>query len=227
MHRILERQLERTGTELLPVEHPELFERISQAYNDYDAERSLIERSLEVSSRELAEAITLLKSTINSVDEGILVFNKRGEVVNVNERFKDIWQVSDSALHAKSAVDGINVLTARADDPIEFARIFTVDSLLTGKKTEPTTIKLKDGKFLEVYSTPHIVKGNKNGTVCIFRDITDRYLFEEELRKKIDAMERLNRVMVGRELRMIELKKEIKSLKDELGVTQSTGRETI
>jgi PAS domain S-box-containing protein len=68
----------------------------------------------------------------------------------------------------------------------------------------------KDGR-------PHQISG-------IARDITDRKCAEEELRlrntelsAKYDELERFNRAMVDRELRMIELKKEINDLLAQAG----------
>ena len=50
-----------------------------------------------------------------------------------------------------------------------------------------------------------------------FDDFTERKQAEEELKKNIKQLERFNRLTVGRELRMIELKKEINELLKETG----------
>ena len=54
-----------------------------------------------------------------------------------------------------------------------------------------------------------------NGDQCILaiiHDITDRKITEEALKQKANELERFNSLMVGRELKMIELKKEINEL---------------
>ena len=51
----------------------------------------------------------------------------------------------------------------------------------------------------------------------MFYDITKRKAAEEEIRKKTDELEKFNSLAVGRELKMIELKKEINALLEESG----------
>jgi len=50
------------------------------------------------------------------------------------------------------------------------------------------------------------------------RDITERKIAEEKLKEKMTELERFNKVMVGRETRMIELKQEINELCEKLGI---------
>jgi len=51
----------------------------------------------------------------------------------------------------------------------------------------------------------------------VFQDITDQKKAEEELKEKIEELERYKNVTVGRELTMVELKKEINELCGKLG----------
>lgn len=85
-------------------------------------------------------------------------------------------------------------------------------------------MKRKDGSifYAEVNSFPITLSG-KTYLTGIFRDITDRkqseeeiHKREEELKKRVEELEDFYDMGIGRELRMIELKKEIESLKQEL-----------
>lgn len=52
------------------------------------------------------------------------------------------------------------------------------------------------------------------GVLGVSRDITERKKKEKELQEKVDELKKANNLMVGRELRMIELKNEIKALRE-------------
>ncbi|MDZ7762823.1 MAG: hypothetical protein U5K00_00125 [Melioribacteraceae bacterium] len=54
--------------------------------------------------------------------------------------------------------------------------------------------------------------GNITGIIGLIRDVTERLLAEETLKEKLNELEKFNKVMVGRENKMIELKKEINEL---------------
>lgn len=72
----------------------------------------------------------------------------------------------------------------------------------------------KDGSeiscLMSVKSFPE--RGIIEGTIV---DITDRKRMDQDLHEKVKEIEKMNKLMVGRELKMIELKEEIARLKDE------------
>ncbi len=59
--------------------------------------------------------------------------------------------------------------------------------------------------------------GAVTGLVLVLRETTERKKAEEALKRHTDELERFNRVAVGRELRMIELKKEVTEILREAG----------
>ncbi len=59
--------------------------------------------------------------------------------------------------------------------------------------------------------------GNVTEVIKIARNITDRMKREKDLRRKNEELEKFNSLAVGRELKMVELKREINFLLEELG----------
>jgi len=89
-----------------------------------------------------------------------------------------------------------------------------------------TVIKTKGGKEVPVtvFAKSRKVKGEGvNGLFISFFDLTEIKKKEEEIKKrkedleeKVEEMEKINRLTIGREVRMAELKEKIKELEEEL-----------
>ncbi len=96
----------------------------------------------------------------------------------------------------------------------------------------PLDIKHHDGRVTHVLYNASVYKDTQGRVAGVFaaaRDITNRRTMEDELKKKtkeleakVDELERFNRLTVGRELRMMELKKRIKELEGEQKRAQKT-----
>ncbi|MCK4822340.1 PAS domain S-box protein, partial [bacterium] len=75
----------------------------------------------------------------------------------------------------------------------------------------------RDGSIIPVTISAKLVSKEGKGVIQSFiRDITERKQAEEALKRKNEELERFNRIAVGRELKMVELKKEINSLLKEM-----------
>ncbi len=78
----------------------------------------------------------------------------------------------------------------------------------------------KDGSSFSVeYRTNPVFddSGRLEGAVVTFRDISERKRIEQGLHQQLGELEHFNRLAVGRELRMLELKREVNELLAELG----------
>ncbi|MEW6067939.1 MAG: PAS domain S-box protein [Nitrospirota bacterium] len=112
----------------------------------------------------------------------------------------------------------------------EFASIIHPDDLpvvmnsfqrvINGEKVHifEARILTKSGEYKngEILANPLIKDGAIVGAFGIARDITERKNAEKEIKKRVKELEEFYDLAVGRELRMIELKKEIEALKKEL-----------
>ena len=75
-------------------------------------------------------------------------------------------------------------------------------------------VKRKDGKWIWLHDRATDVY-EKDGVMYadgVFTDVTNRKIAEEELKNKVNELEKFQEITVGRELEMIELKKEINEL---------------
>ncbi|MGH9465257.1 MAG: PAS domain S-box protein, partial [Thermoanaerobaculia bacterium] len=60
---------------------------MDEAYRTADRDRERLGRSLDVSSGELAESLSLLRATLESTVDGILVVDRHGRIITHNEHF--------------------------------------------------------------------------------------------------------------------------------------------
>ncbi len=147
-----------------------------------------------------------------SKDSFALIFNESidaifllgGEVLSITD-------VNDQALR----LFGIRT----KDELITFLEPFLLEhiaALRPKRANEETEVKLPTKKSTTVWGNIGVRKtkiGMKDIVIIRISDITDRKKAEEELEQRSKEMERLNTLMIGRELRMAELKKEIESLR--------------
>src|SRR4051812_44883473 len=75
LHSLLQRQLRRFGAESVP---PELLAAVDEAYRQFDADRNMLERSMELSSRELLTANASLRGMTDDLER--MVAERTGEL---------------------------------------------------------------------------------------------------------------------------------------------------
>jgi len=109
--------------------------------------------------------------------------------------------------------------------PIALRRVEEIKRTGAQKKPFEYKVKKKNGeyKWLEIEGALIYKEGRPYAIQGLARDITDRKQTEtalkksaQELKKRVKELEEFYDMAVGRELRMVQLKKEIKTLKDKL-----------
>lgn len=129
----------------------------------------------------LQEGLSLLRTTLDSTGDGILVINNAGEIVNFNERFKKISNAPDDVLDRGVSSDLLPHVLIQLEDPDEFQQM--ISKVASSEDSEGyNTINFKDGRVFESYHQPHRHKGEVVGRVWSFRDVTERKQSEETIR---------------------------------------------
>lgn len=76
--------------------------------------------------------------------------------------------------------------------------------------------------FYTDISSSLVALNGKKYLLGVFRDITERNEAEKKKKESLAELEKMNKLMIGRELKMMELKKELDNLKKKQKVTQTT-----
>ncbi len=129
---------------------------------------------------ELREALSLLKATLDSTADGILVVDNAGRIATFNHRFAELWGLPESILATRNDAAAIAFVMDQLARPDEF--VAKVAELYVRPEAESfDTLQFTDGRVFERYSRPQRVGGEVVGRVWSFRDVTDRQRFETEL----------------------------------------------
>ena len=175
----LERKLEEAKKE---IEH---YKKIAkQAGNLYLRETEALSKLLrwrKQAEEELRESKELLRATIESTADGILVVNEKGQVICTNERFVQLWRIPEELIKEREDKKLLDFVLDQLKEPKAF--LSKVQALYKISDEDFDVLDFKDGRVFERFSSPLIRHGQIEGRVWSFRDITDRKRSEEALRK--------------------------------------------
>lgn len=155
-----------------------------------------------------------LASIIEFSDDAIISKDLDGKILTWNKGAERIYGYKADEIIGKNI--RIILLPDRINEVSEILK-----KIIQGQKIEHFETKrlCKNKSIIDISLTISPIKNNKNeiiGASTIARDITKQKDAERNLDERINETEKLNKLMVGRELKMIELKEEIKSLKEKL-----------
>jgi len=120
---------------------------------------------------------SVLKATLESTADGILVVDLDGKIVAHNRRFEEIWKLQPALIAGNSDLSGRRRLIEHVKDQLVNPELF-VDGIQE-RYAEPQSdsfdmLNFKDGRVLERYSIPLRLDGRSVGRVWSFRDVTAR-----------------------------------------------------
>lgn len=131
----------------------------------------------------LETSLALIRSTLESTADGILVVDISGQVVDFNQKFLEMWNMPQAVMQ-KNNFDSI----------VEFSsdQLTSPEKLMSVIKSNNETlnidsfseVNLKNGKTFEIYSLPHKVRNSIVGRVWDFRDVSERKKMQDALVKE-------------------------------------------
>jgi PAS domain S-box-containing protein len=145
--------------------------------------------------------------------EVIVILDEKGHVLEINGRVYNWLGYSIDEIRGKSITE-LPYLTPEGKE----LAVQKFSARIQGKDIPAYEIEFeaKNGNKLKGKVMAKVIKdqkGNIVGEVVIISDVTEDRKLNNKLQEKVNQLESLTSVMVGRELRMVEMKKEISELK--------------
>lgn len=138
----------------------------------------------------LQHSSAVLRATLDSSDEGILVTTNDGVITEHNRRFQDLWKVPASIMASRSGEKLIDFAKDQLKDFEQFVK-FVDDCYAEPDMDDHRILEFKDGRSCELYSTPERIEGEVTGRYWSFKDITRQKAFESDLLQRHDNIRSL------------------------------------
>ena len=139
-------------------------------------------RSLVAIESDPRKSLSLLRATLESTADGVLVVDNLGRITTYNRKFVEMWQIPVEVLASGNDADALNFVLNQVNDPERFREKITDLYQHPGRESFDT-IDFRDGRIFERYSRPQLVDGQTIGRVWSFRDVTEHRRAEEKLRE--------------------------------------------
>lgn len=149
--------------------------------NDLINNLSIAKNTLEKRSGELEKSLSLVRATLESTTDGILVVNAENKIEDFNQKFINMWKIP---LHKILKSRNYPEIMQLFIDQIENHTIILnkINELQINLNEESfDEIYFKDGRIFERYSLPERVGHQYVGRVWSFRDVTNRKFMEAKL----------------------------------------------
>ena len=156
----------------------------------------------------LSESERKYRTLTETSPDGIFTLDQHGRLTYVNPAMEEMFAMSSKELVNTSFFDYLTEESARRLKEL-FSRLVNNVRFTSEKIGLRALDKNKNVFPVEISASPIIVNEESKGLVCIARDVTDFINTQNELKKRIIALERYKQATINRELRIIELKQEV------------------
>jgi PAS domain S-box-containing protein len=181
----------------------------------YGVNQDITER--KQAEEEIKRSEARYKSLFDSSNDIMAQIDPSGTIVDVNKfaevrggyKREEVVGKKISALAGKFTISSLALMVAnfakrKLGFPVGSYVVEAIDGAGHNMFVEINAVPLKDSA------------GKETGELAILHDITERKRLEEDLKQKVKELEKMTKIMEGREDKIIELKNEIKELKAQL-----------
>ncbi len=228
-HTLLARQLRRHFGEdfSVPAEWQRFIDDVNDAYAAFDSDRAMIERSMDLSSQELIginedlrrkeEMLIAERDMAQMIFDIagviILAMDLDGRITKINKKGCEILGYSSDEIVGEKWFDKFIPERLRGE-------VFHIFQALIAEGFDArdyfeNAVLTKGGVERYVAWHNNAIRDKSGAIVGILssgEDITSSKRAQDELQRRMMEIEKLNKFMIGREMRIIEMKREVNEL---------------
>ncbi|MBA4143250.1 MAG: EAL domain-containing protein [Nitrosospira sp.] len=146
---------------------------ILEARERVERELHQAKKLLEERTAELDHSVSMLRATIESTADGLLVTDENGRILCHNQLYLRMWPIPTELMETGSHQALIQHCGSLLKDPRQFE--LSVDEIYAEWPLESfDVLRFNDGRVFERYTKVKFVEGRNVGRVWSFRDITQR-----------------------------------------------------
>jgi signal transduction histidine kinase/ActR/RegA family two-component response regulator len=184
LHSLLRRQLKRFFPDRpVPAELEAMLDAVEQAYQEFDNDRAMLERSLDLSSQELLQANSELRALVSAFPDHIIRLRPDGTIMDIR------GAPSEQSRKWLPGHDFCDSLEAKARPAVVSAlkRVVTEHAAINVELEAGSDVA--SARFYEARLLP--LEGDQ--VLMILRDVTERHYAEKQLRASQMALHEAHR----------------------------------
>jgi PAS domain S-box-containing protein len=137
--------------------------------------------------KELEKSVSLLKATLDSTADGIMVLDHEGNLVAHNRKFLETWAIPEEMATSGHRDELLAFVLDQVKDPGGFVQL-AMRSYARHETETLDIVEFKDGRVFERYTRPQILGGKSIGKVLSFRDVTARRRADQEIEESLSLL---------------------------------------
>jgi PAS domain S-box-containing protein len=154
-----------------------------------------------VTRRELLQSLAILRATLESTTDAILVTDEKDRVIDFNEKYIGMWKIPREVLETATLREVRELMSQHFADPRRF--IARIEEIIATAQESFDLLELKDGRIFDRSSKVLTVEGARAGRVWSFRDVTERHRFEITANRLAALVASSDDAIVGKDLNLI------------------------
>jgi PAS domain S-box-containing protein len=136
---------------------------------------------------ELEKTVSLLKATLDSTADGIMVFDHEGKLVTYNRKSLEMWKIPEEMATSANRDELLAFVLDQVKDPGGFVQL-AMRSYARYEAESLDVLELKDGRVFERYAGPQMLGEKSIGKVLSFRDVTARRQADREIEENVSLL---------------------------------------